>query len=235
MTILLETTVAEIAAAFPPTIRVFQRHGLDFCCGGKRPLAEACREHGLDAETVRGELQQTVDAAPAPVHDWTREPLDALIEHIVSYYHARLRSELDRLLPMADKVERVHGERHPEVRGVNATLRAMAADLEPHMMKEEVVLFPYVLRLVREGGAGMPFATQGPIPVMEAEHEAVGRLLETLRSTTGGYTAPADACLTFRGLYAGLAELEAELHEHIHLENNVLFPRVVEMETAAVR
>jgi regulator of cell morphogenesis and NO signaling len=233
MTILLETTVAEIAAAFPPTIRVFQRHGLDFCCGGKRPLAQACREHGLDAESVRGELERTVQAAPPPARDWTREPLAALIEHIVTYYHARLRAELDRLLPMADKVERVHGERHPEAAVVNTTLRALAADLEPHMMKEEVVLFPYVARLASGDGGGTPFATYGPIPVMEAEHEAAGRLLETLRHTTEGYTAPEDACLTFRGLYSGLAELEAELHEHIHLENNVLFPRVVELEAAA--
>ncbi len=236
MDIALETTVADVAAGHPGTIRVFQRHGVDFCCGGKRPLSEVCEEKGLAFEVLRADLHLAM-AAPAPdAHDWTTAPLTELVAHIVPRYHDTLREELPRLAAMAEKVARVHGERHPEVIQVDRTHRALVADLMPHMMKEERILFPYLAgmdEIVRLGRAfgGSPFGTvKNPIQMMEVEHEAVGQLLADLRGITSSYTAPEDACNTYRGLYHGLVELERELMEHIHLENNVLFPRSVRLE-----
>jgi regulator of cell morphogenesis and NO signaling len=240
MNITPDTRIAEIASGNPATIRIFQRFGIDFCCGGKRPLREVCAEKQM----TFGELRTALDAADAPGS--TGMPaadaqLAELVRFIVDEYHADLRAELPRLGQMAAKVIDAHGARYPELLpALVSTFRGLRQEVEEHMIKEERVLFPYVERLeaLAASGQGLPASPfgsiQAPIGMMEHEHETVGRALARLRELTGGYVPPADACNTFRGLYHGLAELEKALHEHIHLENNVLFPRAARLEEELV-
>ncbi len=229
-------TVADIATRQPSTIRVFERRGIDFCCGGRRSLEEACREQGLSVDALAGELETAIAGTSRAERSWAEASLAQITEHIVRRYHDSLREELPRLSRMMDKVLSVHGERHPELLLVGEAFEALRGELGPHMMKEEQVLFPYVLRLEAMAASGAslldsPFGTvDNPIRAMEADHELVGRTLTLLRKLSGGYDPPADACTTFRGLYHGLAELERDLHEHIHLENNIHFPRTAELE-----
>jgi regulator of cell morphogenesis and NO signaling len=231
-----ETHVAEIVTHNPAATRVFHRYGIDFCCGGKRPLAEVCQERQLDAERL---LQEIATLAPgdAEEKDWSEAPLQTIVQHILDRYHSPLREELPRLSYMADKVLRVHGERFPAmIPPVAARLQELRMELESHMMKEERMLFPYVVTLEqswKDGRSfpGSPFGTvENPIRMMEAEHEDAGRLLAEMRSLTDGYTLPEGACNTFRALFHGLEQLEKEMHLHVHLENNVLFPRAAELE-----
>ncbi|MFL6201461.1 MAG: iron-sulfur cluster repair di-iron protein [Thermoanaerobaculia bacterium] len=235
MNITPETRIADIASQNPATIRVFQRFGIDFCCGGKRPVAEACSEKQM----TFGELQRELEMAGGP--SATEIPgadakLGELIRFIVDRYHADLRTELPRLSQMAAKVLDAHGPRHPELADLATTLRGLREELESHMIKEERVLFPYVEKLealAADGKrlSGSPFGSiQAPIGMMEHEHDVAARFLARLREITNAHTPPEDACNTFRGLYHGLAELEKALHEHIHLENNVVFPRATKLE-----
>jgi regulator of cell morphogenesis and NO signaling len=236
MEITSHTLVADVAATYPGTLRVFQAQGIDFCCGGKRPLAEVCDEKGLPFDDLRRDLLAAIAGTPPDGRSWTEAPLGELVEHIVARYHVWLRQELPRLTQMMDKVLSVHGQRHPELPAVAHTLRALVADIEPHLMKEERVLFPFIVRLEAASSlGGVPEdgcfgSVENPIRVMEAEHEVVGDLLRHLRAHTSGFAPPEDACNTYRGLYHGLAELECELHEHIHIENNVLHPRALALE-----
>jgi regulator of cell morphogenesis and NO signaling len=234
MEITQTTQVGDVATRFPATIRVFQQHGVDFCCGGRRPLAEVCGAGGPGFEELRGELERAIAGAapePRPLQD---VPLGELTEHIVERYHGWIRRELDRVRPMMDKVLRVHGERHPELAEVAAVFAAIEDDLAPHMMKEERMLFPFIASLAaaRPGiSVAVPFGTvQNPIRMMELEHEAVGGLLARLRALTGGFLPPVDACNTFRGLYPAPPAIERDTHEHIHVENNVLHPRAIALE-----
>jgi regulator of cell morphogenesis and NO signaling len=240
MNITPDTRIAEIAAGNPATIRIFQRFGIDFCCGGKRPLHEVCAEKQM----TFGELRTALEDAGAPGSielPAADAPLSELVRFIVDEYHADLRGELPRLGQMAAKVLDAHGAKHPEVLPELASVfRELRQEVEEHMIKEERVLFPYIERLeaLAASGDGLPASPfgsiQAPIGMMEHEHETVGRALARLRELTGGYVPPADACNTFRGLYHGLAELEKALHEHIHLENNVLFPRAARLEEEMV-
>jgi regulator of cell morphogenesis and NO signaling len=231
-----ETRVADLATQHPATIRVFQRHGIDFCCGGKRPLGAVCGEQALRLADLTRDLEEAVSAAHEPGPDWEHMPLADLVGQIVDHYHRPLDEELPRLDQMMQKVLRVHGQRHAELELVAETFGAIVADLGPHMMKEERVLFPFIARLEAGGAPGeppvsSPFGSiQSPIGAMESEHEVVGEALVRLRGLTAGFEAPADACNTFRGLYHGFSELERELHEHIHVENNILFPRALRLE-----
>lgn len=235
MNITPDTPVARVASLNPATIRVFQSFGIDFCCGGKRPLGEVCAERQVTFDELRSALE-AAQAAPAtlPASD---APLPELIRFVVERYHAKLWEELPRLGEMSAKVLRVHGDRHPDLLpALDATFRDLREELEEHMPKEERVLFPYIEGLTalagREGSPpSPPFGTvQAPIHAMEHEHETAARALARLRELTSGYLPPAGACNTFRGLYHGLSELDRELREHIHLENNVIFPRAVELE-----
>jgi regulator of cell morphogenesis and NO signaling len=236
MNITPDTRIAEIASQNPATIRIFQRFGIDFCCGGKRPLGEVCAEKQMTFGELRSALEETgaTTAMEIPAAD---APLAELVRFIVGKYHADLRTELPRLGQMTAKVLDVHGEKHPDVLpALAATFRGLREELESHMMKEERILFPYVERLealaaAGQGIAASPFGSiQAPIGMMEHEHESAGQALARLRELTNGYVPPEGACNTFRGLYHGLAELEKALHEHIHLENNVLFPRAARLE-----
>lgn len=230
------TPVSDLASRHPATIRVFQRHGIDFCCGGKRPLEQAAREQGLDFEALAGELQ-TAAAAPTPEdRNWAEAPLPELVDHIVDHYHGKLRRELPRILEMAEKVASVHGKKHPELQEVLQTFRGLDREMRMHTAKEEQVLFPLIRRMAEQEATGsLPGELRGititmPIQMMENEHDEAAGALRTLRRLTDGFTPPEDACNTFRGLYHGLAELEADTHQHIHLENNALFPRAAELE-----
>lgn len=226
MEITSRSTVSDVATTLPATVRVFQQHGIDFCCGGKRPIADACAERGLDAEAILGELRASV-ASGRPERNWTEARLTELVGYIQARFHAPLREELPRLAGMLARVVERHGDRHPEVLlPLQRTFAGLQGELLDHMQKEDAVLFPAIVAL-EAGGAGvqsMDWIDQ-PIEVMEAEHEDAGRALERMRDLTQGYMPPAGACPTFRGLYYGLAELEREMHLHVHLENNVLFPR----------
>jgi regulator of cell morphogenesis and NO signaling len=234
MEITTTTHVADIAAASPRAAAWFHAHGIDFCCGGKRPLSDVCAEAGLDAETVRAELA----ALPASSDevDWTTQPLSDLASHIVGFYHARLREDLPRIAGLLERVVSRHGERRPELGQLGTTFRDLAAELLSHMEKEEQVLFPHIraLEAAAEGRGGRGFLplglAAGATGVMEREHETAALALQAIRRLTSGFTPPEDACASYRALFAGLEAFDAELRRHIHLENNILFPRAVHLE-----
>jgi regulator of cell morphogenesis and NO signaling len=220
-------TVGDLVLDRPSRSRVFSELGIDFCCGGKKTLERACAERGLDL----GEVVARLEAEPAPVAavDWRNEPLGALCNHLEATHHVYTKAELPRLREMLDKVARVHGERHPEMIEVAALFGRLADDLSAHLLKEERVLFP----AMRGIDAGRVVDLTPPVRVMLAEHDDAGAILHELRTLTKGYVPPGDGCNTYRAALAGLEDFERDLHEHVHLENNVLFPRVTRHEQAA--
>lgn len=213
-------TLADLAANWAGASRVFQRHDLDFCCQGKRTLADACRERRLPVDDLLNELRAELTPIPE-IDNWRERPLVQLIAHVVDHFHAGHRAELPRLLAMAEKVERVHAGRPDCPIGLAAQLRTLTHDLEQHMEKEEVVLFPMLI-----AGAGV--RASAPIRCLTAEHDDHGRALAKLRELAHGYVPPPHACGTWRALYLGLAEFEREVMEHVHLENHVLFARALQ-------
>ncbi|MRR11292.1 iron-sulfur cluster repair di-iron protein [bacterium] len=213
------STLADLAVSFPAASRVFRRHGLDYCCHGRRPVSEACAERGLDAAALLSEVfAETRTASDLKV--WSDQPLPEIVERIVSWYHARLRAELPLVLQMARKVEAVHAEKPTVPRGLADHLEALARTLLDHLEKEEQGLFPALL-------SGRPGAPSSTIVTLEREHEDVALALQKTRSLTTDLVPPAEACTTWRALYLRLDEFEAELMEHVHLENNVLFRRAL--------
>jgi len=212
-------SLAELAATRAGAARVFQRLGIDFCCHGQIGLSEACAAFGLEPAVVLSDI--AAESHPDERFErWDLEPLPALIDHVLARYHELHRRQLPGLLEMAQKVERVHAKKESAPRGLAAHLAHMAEELEIHMQKEERILFP----LLRAGRGAMAAA---PIQAMEHEHEDHGKNLARLRALAHDFHAPAEACGTWRALYLGLAELESDLMQHIHLENNVLFPRAL--------
>ena len=225
MSITEQTTITDIAREVPSSVRVFQQHGIDFCCGGKRTLGAVCQEQGLSFAEIAEEIRTSAVQPDKGERDWSREPLTALTGHIVKTYHQPLRQELPQLESMAAKLARVHGAKAPHLQQVNALLRELSAELQAHMQKEELVLFPAIETLESAGRAAIGISA--PIAVMEHEHDHAGDLLAELRKVTGGYEVPDWGCDTFHALYRGLADLEAAMHVHVHLENNLLFPRAL--------
>lgn len=229
--------VGQIAAQSLSAIRVLEDHGIDYCCGGNRALEEVCAEKGLDAGAILSELDQARHEAGASARDWNNAPAGELIQHILTTHHEYLRRELPRLAQRMAAVTKAHGEKHPDVvHPLSNTLAALTAELELHIRKEEMILFPFVERAEAAQMAGLPQMTPpfgtvaNPIRMMEHEHDDAGQALAAIRRITGDFTLPADACNTYRALYAGLQELERDLHMHIHLENNILFPKALAME-----
>ena len=233
-----DATVSEIAAGSLAAVKVFERLGIDYCCGGKRPLADACRDKGYPVASVAGELEAAMTTAAAPARDWNSAPLRELIEHIVGTHHEYLRRELEPLGARLEKVYRVYNERYGDTLiGLPDVFAGVRSELEMHIRKEEMMLFPVIAAYesaVLAGSAlpGTPFGTVGnPIRMMEAEHDSAGKALADIRTITANYSIPEYACVTYRSLMAGLQELEQDLHMHIHLENNILFPRAIALES----
>jgi len=231
----LEAIVGDIVAADYRTAGIFERFGIDFCCGGRRSLADACQTASADPTDV---IRALTDLPPHRVDDddVTRWPVDRLIDHIVTVHHAYVRNALPRIAGYLAKLQGAHGARHPELARVTSTFDQVCADLVQHMLKEEQVLFPYVRDLAEHveeacGTLQSPFGTvQNPIRMMEREHRAAADELAAIRELTNGYTAPDDGCTTYAVCMAELSRFEQDLHRHVHLENNVLFPKAVELE-----
>jgi regulator of cell morphogenesis and NO signaling len=229
MTITPQSTVADVAATIPASLRVLERHGIDLCGGGPRTLQAECERRGISAAAVVEAIGKAAVAPAAVGRDWRGVPPRALMAHIVRECHPVLRAELPRLAAMAAKVAGVHGERVRCMRRVDVLVRALKAALTSHLWKEEQVLFPAIAALDRGGWAPSVVA---PIAAMEHEHDDAGHQLQELRDITGGYTLPTWACGTFRALYQGLDELEATVQELIHLEHDVLFPAAATLAEA---
>ena len=217
--------LADLAATRPAASRVFRRHRLDFCCGGQRPLADACAERGLDPAAVLREIEDETVHPDDPA-SMVSAPVETIVPHILTRYHEPLRRELPELIALATKVERVHADKEGCPHGLAPHLELMHADILSHMAKEEQVLFPMIL-----SGAGA--RTRGPITVMLHEHDDHGDNLKKMRALAFDFRAPEAACTTWRALYLRLEELEGELMDHIALENNVLFPKALNHESRA--
>ena len=214
-----ESTLADLAVAYPAASRVFRRHGLDYCCHGRRPVFEACAERGLDASAVLSEVASEARTAGG-LDTMADQPIPSIVERIIGWYHARLRTELPLLVQMARKVEGVHAEKETVPRGLAAHVESLSRELLDHLDKEEQGLFPMLL-----SGRGGQIA--GQVQSLEREHEDVALALQKTRALTTDLVPPAEACTTWRALYLRLDELEAELMEHVHLENNILFRRAL--------
>ncbi|MDF1660190.1 MAG: iron-sulfur cluster repair protein YtfE [Planctomycetota bacterium] len=212
-------TLADLAVSYAGASRVFYRYQLDFCCNGQVALAEACQTKGLSVDQLINELDAE-RAKDSDFKDWRESPNEALIDHILVEFHEDHRREVPRLLEMARKVERVHGEKASCPKGLGDFLETMLASLENHMQKEEQILFP----LIKSGKGAMATC---PIQVMEHEHVEHGENLGRLRALVTDFKAPPEACRTWQALYLGLQALEQKLMEHIQLENNVLFPNAL--------
>lgn len=221
------TPAGDWVAQYPQTARTLEELQIDYCCGGDRSLAEACDEQGLDADAVAARLADAASQSSAEMQpDWTTDSPTTLCDHIEATHHAFLRQELPRLTQLVEKVADVHGDNHAELHQLRAVFAELRAELEPHMMKEEQVLFPAIRQLEQAASAPQfPFGTvANPIRMMEHEHDIAGNALKRIRNLTADFTPLDDACNTCRVMLDGLQKLEADLHQHIHKENNILFP-----------
>lgn len=239
MTVLNDRTIRDIVAADFRTAAIFERYGLDFCCRGNRTVEAACAEAGIEADRVQRDLSDAT-ALPAsgcaPRFDtWD---LATLSQYIVSTHHGFVREQLPVLQAHADKVARVHGQRHPEMVEVAALVDRISVEMTSHMAKEEQILFPYIEQLAEASATGgpapgAPFGTvANPIRMMEAEHDSAGGAMASIRSLTNGYRVPDDGCGTYTVLLQELEAFERDLHRHVHLENNILFPTALRLEAA---
>jgi len=232
-----DETLGEIAAKDLRKAEVFKKYGLDFCCGGKKTVKEACAEKGLDVTKVEQELQ-TADknitgSRPMPYNDWS---LDFLADYIVNTHHSYVKKTIPDLRSYASKVASVHGSHHSELFAISQLTDEVCTELSSHMIKEENVLFPYIKQLVaaKNNGSQLQSAAfksvQSPINMMEHEHEIVGNKLDQIRKLSKNYSLPEDACASYSYLFKTLDEFENDLHIHVHLENNILFPKALEIE-----
>ena len=244
MNIDVQQTVREVALNIPAATRVFEKLGIDYCCGGGKSLAQACGEADLPVQSVLESLESAALSDRARqdtplADDWAKASLSDLIAHINNTHHKYTREEIARLGPLFDKVCNVHGAKHPELLGIRHDFRALAQELTVHMMKEERVLFPFIERMEEAVIAGEPILpapfgpVNNPVAMMIHEHDTAGGLLHSMRTRSSGYQPPEGACTSYKTLYGALDEFERDLHLHIHLENNILFPRAVEMETGS--
>ncbi len=224
-----EDVVGKLVAERPSRSLVFEQNGIDYCCGGKKTLQQACEERNVSLQQVMAALEQ-LDVPAGQEHDWTQATLEELAGHIVAVHHNWLREALPRIGRLAEKAAAAHGAKNPELLQVKAVFGRLKAELEQHTHKEEVVLFPWIVQMERGTLTGRQLMLISPIQQMEAEHEAAGAMLQQLHSLTGGYVPPAHACNTWRALLDALSELESDLHQHVHKENNILFPRALQME-----
>lgn len=231
MAIDVSATLSDLVIADPRRSRVLERFGLDYCCNGHVALDAAADAAGVDVAEISAALDLP---APAEGEVVASAPGDnaALAHEIVDTHHAYMWEEMPRLTALVDKVATVHGSRHPELAEVKATFDAAVTALEPHMTTEERQIFPSISRMEKGTGGLASGSFAAPIAQLRAEHDHVGDLFKKLRALTAGYVPPADGCNSYRMMLAGLEQMELDLHEHIHKENNILFPRVLELEEA---
>ena len=237
-------TVRELALNIPGATRVFEELGIDYCCGGNKPFAQACGEanlqtqhviESLESAAVTERVRRNIKAQPED-EDWQSMTLSDLTAHIKDTHHKYVKSEISRLEPLFDKVCKAHGCKHPELLELRGQFHELAQELTTHMMKEEMVLFPYIERMEEAviGGEPIlpaPFGTvNNPVTTMVHEHDLAGNLLREMRRLSNAYQPPESACVSYKTLYWALAEFERDLHQHVHLENNILFPRAIKME-----
>jgi regulator of cell morphogenesis and NO signaling len=232
-------TVRELATELPHATRTFEKLGIDYCCGGSRSLSDACVHARVPVEDVLQALEQGNKAGPATgtaLPDFAIGKLADLVEHILATHHAYVKQEMPRLHQLLNKVVAVHGNGHPELAEIQQTFRGMSDELASHMMKEEHVLFPYIVDLENAvtTGRARPRPAFGsvssPVHMMELEHESAGAALKAISTLSANYTPPESACFSYKTLYSALQQFEADLHQHVHLENNILFPRAIAME-----
>ncbi len=230
-------TVAEIARQYPAAVPVFEALGIDYCCGGDRPLEVACEKHNVSLNLVLSDLSSALVTRPAKdERHWMTSSLADLSAYIVERHHGFAKRELRRLASLAAKVETRHGHMHPETHQIRELVDALNSEISTHMLKEEQVLFPRlkVMEDAAQAGAIAPPAFFGalinPIRHMMNDHDDAGQLLKSVRNLTHDYHLPEEACMSYQALYDGLQALEKDLHQHIHLENNILFPRALDFE-----
>ena len=235
-----ETKVKDIALSNPATKQILEDAGLDYCCGGGKSLHEACLHADVPAEEILNRLRENSrDISPGDAN-WTSAPLSDLTRHIRERHHRYAREAIVRVQTLLEKVGAKHGENHPEITDIQRLFTEVGREMIMHMRKEEQILFPYIDALEKATSAHSsvepPFfqTVRNPIHAMMKEHDAAGELVKQIRNASSEYTTPADACTSYKALYQDLREFEADLHQHVHLENNILFPRAVEMEAAAV-
>lgn len=235
-----DRTVREVVLELPQATRVFETLKIDYCCGGNRPLIEACATAGVDVTKLERLLEEAgqADSQHNGSPDLQKLSLTDLVGHILAKHHVFTKQEMVRLQALIEKVTAAHGEKHPELRDIGRLFEQLCAELKPHMFKEEQILFPYVVELERSALQNLPkpiapFGTvNNPIHMMMMEHDAAGDILRELRTLSSDYSTPADGCISYQTLYQALEAFEQDLHQHIHLENNILFPRAIEIETA---
>jgi regulator of cell morphogenesis and NO signaling len=233
-----ERTVRDVVLELPQATRVFEKLKIDYCCGGDTPLGDACASVGVELATLEKMLEgiRLGEVQGNGSLDFQKTTLSELIGHILDKHHVYTKEEMARLEALIDKVVGAHGENHPELRQVGAVFQNLCADLKPHMFKEEQVLFPYILEMEQAAlqNRPAPFAPFGtvsnPVRMMMSEHEAVGDILRELRALSSNYTVPTDGCVSYQTLYQAFEAFEQDLHQHIHLENNILFPRAIALE-----
>jgi regulator of cell morphogenesis and NO signaling len=232
-----ETTVGELVVQRPSRVRVFEKFGIDYCCGGKKPLQQACNEQQLDVSAVVNELQEEQHAAVPAERHWASASLTDLCDHIEQTHHRYLKEELPRLAFLTAKIANRHGDQRPALIEVNRIFADLKTEMDAHMTKEEQILFPLCRRL--DSADELPASHCGsvgnPIEVMIAEHEHAGDALAEIRVLTDNYSVPAEACMTYRAAFDSLEQLERDLHQHVHKENNILFPKAVRQEKLLAR
>jgi regulator of cell morphogenesis and NO signaling len=235
-------TVRELAIEIPNATRTFEKLGIDYCCGGSRSLRDACQHAHVTLEDVLGELEQGSSFKPATEtarQDFANGNLGELVEHIIGTHHVYVKQELPRLQQLLKKVVAVHGAGHPELAEIQQIFQGVSEELSSHMMKEEHILFPYIVALENAVSHGRPrprpaFGTvSNPVHMMELEHDSAGAALKEIGALSSNYQPPESACFSYRTLYTALKEFETDLHQHVHLENNILFPRAIAMENGA--
>lgn len=233
-------TIREIAVESPATVPVFQEYKIDFCCGGGRNFNDACQSAGVAPEIVSEKINRVLTNQIEDYQSPETKTASELIDYILETHHVFTKSEISRLSALMEKVCGKHGESHRELFSLQKSFAELCDDLTPHMMKEENVLFPFIKNLKMSEVNNLsspppPFGTvKNPVRMMMVEHDTAGEILRRMRGITSDYALPEGACPSFQALYFGLEELEKDLHRHIHLENNVLFPQAVKLEQKVV-
>lgn len=229
-------TIGSMVAKDFRKAEVFKKFGIDFCCGGKKTVAEACKEKGIAVADVERELNLTADQITNISSDFALWDLSFLADYIISKHHSYVKEAIPVLYAYVEKVVAVHGERHPELFQVKNHFITLSNELLEHTKKEEEILFPYIRQMVTAQKLNIPvspafFGTvKNPIAMMEAEHEGAGNELEMMKALTDNFSPPENACTTYRVMFQKFKEFEDDLHQHIHLENNILFPKAIELE-----